>query len=43
MLRVARTGFATHKRIKKMLFGAVGIANNGSRDCKHLRGTQRNT
>jgi hypothetical protein len=43
MLRVAGSGFATHKRIKKMLLGAVGIENDGSRDFKHLRGTQRNT
>jgi len=26
-----------------MLLGAVGIENDGSRDFKHLRGTQRNT
>jgi hypothetical protein len=43
MLREAPAGFANHKRIRKMLVGAVGIENNGRRDFKDLRGMRRNT
>jgi len=43
MLREARAGFANHKRIKKMLVGAVGIENNNGWDPNDLRGTRRST
>jgi hypothetical protein len=43
MLREAPTGIANHKKIKKMLVGAVGIENNNDRDFKDLCGMLGNT
>jgi hypothetical protein len=43
MLRQALSGFVNHKRIKKMLVGAVRIENNSGQDLKDLRRMRRNT